>query len=228
MEKLNVEHEDCIAKMEAGHKDHIVELEARRPRTPPEDREKRKESIQGFAGDIAQCIEEAQKLLEDASTSWQAMDKFDDLFVVRNEIKETQKQVGTIFVSMKALPTIEKMLKMGETQKLQEKLRKLRREEANFLKIVQPWKGEVSQIDLKINEKIMELKATQTTIASLLEEPVSMEQVDPTRDSIEKCKNDLAELNTSFTEFFVRVNTTIEEPKEKRMKDEGGSGTSHK
>ena len=36
---------------------------------------------------IAQCIEEAQKLLEDASTSWQAMDKIDDLVIVHDEIQ---------------------------------------------------------------------------------------------------------------------------------------------
>ena len=86
----------------------------------------------------------------------------------------------------------------------------------------------MSQIDLKVNEKIADFKAMQTTIANLQEEPVSVEQVDSTRESIKKFKNDLAELNTSFTKFSMRVNTAIEEAKAKRMKDEGGSGMSHK
>ena len=46
------------------------------------------------------------------------MDEFDDLVIVHDEIQETHKKVETIFVSMKALPIIEKMLKMDETQKL--------------------------------------------------------------------------------------------------------------
>ena len=228
MEKMKAEHEARIAEMEVEHKDHIKELEARRPRTPPKDREKRKKAIQGFVRDIAQHIEEAQKLLEVASASWQAMDEFDDLVAACDEIQETQKQVDTISMSMKALPAIEKMLKMGEMQKLQEKLRRLQREEEHFLKIVQPWQGEVPQIALKVNEKIMEIKATQATIVSLLEEPISAQQVYSTRESVEKCKNDLAELNTSFMEFSMRVNTTIEEAKAKRMKEKGGSGMSHK
>lgn len=139
MEKMKVKHEAHIVEMEAEHKARIVELEARRPGTPPEDREKRREFIQGFASFVTQRIEEAQKLLEDDSTSWQAMDIIDDLVIVRNEIQETQKVVDTIYVSIKALPAIKKMLKMGETQKLQENLRKLHREEAHYLKTVQPW-----------------------------------------------------------------------------------------
>ena len=74
----------------------------------------------------------------------------------------------------------------------------------------------------------MEFKATQTTVASLQEEPVSVELVDSTRECVEKCKNDIAELHTSFIEFFARVTTAIEEEKEKRMKGVDSSGTSHK
>ena len=85
MEKMKVEHEAGIGEMEAEHKDHTQELEARRPGTPPEDREKRREAIHNFLNVVAQHIEEAQKLLEDASTSWQAMDEIDDLVAVRDE-----------------------------------------------------------------------------------------------------------------------------------------------
>ena len=86
----------------------------------------------------------------------------------------------------------------------------------------------MSQIVVKVNEKITEFKSMQTTIASLQEEPAFVELVDSTRECVEKFKNDLAELHTSFTEFFARVTTAIEEEKVKRLKDVGGSGTSHK
>lgn len=228
MEKKKVKHEARIVHMEAEHKACIVELEARRPETLPEDQEKKKEAIQGFASDIAQRIEEAQKLLEDASTSWQAMDEIDDLVTVHDEIHEIRKEVDTISMSMKALPAIEKMLKMGETQKLQEKLRKLHREEAHYLKTIKPCQEEVSQIALKVNEKLTQFKATQTTVVSLQEEPLSVELVDSTREFVEKSKNDLTELRTSFTKLSTRVTTAIEEEKEKRMQDVGGSRMIHK
>ena len=74
----------------------------------------------------------------------------------------------------------------------------------------------------------MEFKATQTNVASLQEEPISTELVDSTRECVEKVKNELTELHTSFTEFSTKLTTAIQEEKEKRMKDIGGSGTSHK
>ena len=74
--------------------------------------------------------------MEDDSTSWKAMDEFDDLVTIHDEIQEIEKKVDTISVSMKALPSIENMINMGETPTLQEKLRKLCREEAHYLKIV--------------------------------------------------------------------------------------------
>lgn len=55
----------------------------------------------------------------------------------------------------------------------------------------------------------------QTTIANLQEEPFFVELVDSTRESIEKCKNDLVELHTIFIEFSVSVNNAIEEAKAK-------------
>lgn len=70
MGKMKVEDEAHIVDMEAEHKAHIVELEPRRLGTPLEDREKIKEAIQIFTGEIAQGVVEAQNLLEDASTSW--------------------------------------------------------------------------------------------------------------------------------------------------------------
>lgn len=164
---------------------------------------------------ITQRIEEDHKLLDDASTSWQSMDEIDDLVIVHDEIQETQKEVDTIFVSIKALLANEKMLKMGEKQKLQEKITKLCREEAHYLKIVQPWQEEVSQITIKVNEKLMKFKDMQTTVVSLQEELVSTEMIDSTRECAEQFKNDLAELQTSFIEFSVRVIIVIQEEKEK-------------
>ena len=74
----------------------------------------------------------------------------------------------------------------------------------------------------------MEFKATQTSVASLQEEPVYVELVDSTKECVEEFRNDLVELHTSFTEFSTRVTAAIQDEKEKRMKDVGGSGMSHK
>lgn len=62
------------------------------------------------------------------------------------------------------------------------------------MKIVQPWLDEVSQIALQVNEKLPEFKATQTTVASLLEEPATAELVSTTKECVEKMDKDLARL----------------------------------
>ena len=73
-----------------------------------------------------------------------------------------------------------------------------------------------------------EFKAMRTTIVSLQEEPVSAELVYFTRECAEKFEIDLANLQTSFIEFSVRVIVGIQEEKEKQMKYVGGSRASHK
>ena len=67
----------------------------------------------------------------------------------------------------------------------------------------------MSQISVKVNEKLMKFKDMQTTIDSLPEEPVFVELVDSTRECVEKFKNHLAELHKSFIEFSTRVTTAI-------------------
>ena len=71
---------------------------------------------------------------------------------------------------MKDMPLIQCMLMMGENKRLQTELQKLRAQEEKYLKTVQPWQEEVSQIALQVNEKLTEFKAMQTTVARLLDE----------------------------------------------------------
>ena len=59
---------------------------------------------------------------------------------------------------MKDLLPIERMLKMGETTKLQAKMQKLRAEEVHYTKTLQPWKTWLSAIAVKITEKLSQAK----------------------------------------------------------------------
>ena len=77
--------------------------------------------------------------------------------------------MDTIVVAMKDLPPIQCMIKMGETTKSQTQMQTLHKDEARYLKTVQPWQEEVSHIALQVNEKLTKIKATQTTIAELVE-----------------------------------------------------------
>ena len=66
------------------------------------------------------------------------------------------------------------------------------------MKTVQPWQEEVSEITLQVDAKISEFKAMQTTIAILLEAPVSAKLIDTTRECVDQIEKDLVELKAGF------------------------------
>ena len=72
--------------------------------------------------------------------------------------------------------------------------------------------------------KISEFKATQTTIASLLEAPVAVELVDIARECVDQIDNNLIELKTSLVQFTTKVKEILKTPKTSAS----GSWMSHK
>ena len=103
----------------------------------------------------------------------------------------------------------------------------LHKDEYCYLKIVQPWKDEVSQIALQVNEKMIEIKATQMTLASLLEQPTTSELVETTKECVEQLEKDLAELQDKFTSFTKKIMDIHDSQKQSRKKTTGDSGMSH-
>lgn len=92
------------------------------------------------------------------------------------------------------------------------------------MKTVQSWQEEVSEIALKIDAKISEFKATQTTVANLLEAPVTVDLIDTERECAGQIDNDLTKLKTSLAQFTSKVKKVLKELKIVTS----GSGMSHK
>lgn len=61
-------------------------------------------------------------MLNDASQAWTNMEDIDGLIEVREALQKTQRELDALTDTMKDLLSIERMLKMGETTKLQEKM----------------------------------------------------------------------------------------------------------
>ena len=173
--------EEKIENMDAKYKARIAKLEAKALGTPLEEREERTQALQAFLATLAKHLEDAQKLLDETTNAWEAMNDIEDLVNVSEAIKKNQQEMDTIAAVMKDFPPIQRMLKMGEIKKLQTQMQPLRKDEAHYLKIVHPWQDKVSQIALQVNEKLKEFKATQTTVASLLEEPATAALVETTK-----------------------------------------------
>lgn len=72
--------------MEEEYKARIVELEAKAPETPPKQHEARIAELRVFSTTIAIRLEDTQKLLEDTTSTWEAMEEIDELVAVRVEL----------------------------------------------------------------------------------------------------------------------------------------------
>ena len=96
------------------------------------EKEARAQALKDYAGKVEVCIEEAHKLINDAGEAWTNMEDIDDLVKVQAQLQAMQHEVDALTNTLKDLPPIQRMLKMGESTKLQAKMHKLRAEEARF------------------------------------------------------------------------------------------------
>lgn len=173
--------EDTIEKINAEYKARIVELEAKPPGMPLAEKEARSQALKGYASIVEVCIEEAQKLLNNAGEAWTNMEDIDDLVKIWQQLQETQHQVDALSGTLKDLPPIQRMLKRRESSKLEAKMQKLRIEEAGFTETLQPWQAHLSDMAVKITEKLSHTQQIQTKVTCLMDEQLTADLVDTTK-----------------------------------------------
>ena len=139
-------------------------------------------------------------------------------------MQKTQCELDALSDTMKDLLPIERILKMGETTKLQAKMQKLREKEVRYRKTLQPWKMRLLAIALKVTVKFSQAKKMQTTITSLLEEQPNVDLVNATRESVDQITKEITELYTNFTKLNNEMWDATHPPKAPK----GGLGASHK
>lgn len=107
---------------------------------------------------------------------------------------------------------------------LQTELQQLRAHEVEYLKTLQPWKDEVSVTVFKVNDKITNFMATQMTVASLLDDPSTIELVNTARECADQMNKDLVGLQDNYTQFIMELFQILKSQKD----GTSGSETSHK
>ena len=95
--------EETIEKMDAKHKAHIAELEARELETPPKEHKARVVELQGYAAMITLHLAETHKFLDEATTTWTNMEDLDDLVEVCVVLQKNQKELDEVTATMKGL-----------------------------------------------------------------------------------------------------------------------------
>ena len=101
--------EETIEKMDAKHKAHIAELEAKTPETPPTVKEAWAQELKFYAGIVEVRIEEAQKLINDAGEAWTNMEDIGDLVKVRVQLQAMQHEVDSLNDTLKDLQRIQRI-----------------------------------------------------------------------------------------------------------------------
>ena len=110
--------------MDAEYKACIIEIKEKTLGTPAKEKEAWTQQQKGYADMVEVRIEEAQKLIDDATQAWTNMEDIEGLIKVWEQLQKTQCEVDAFIGTMKDLLPIERMLKMGERTKLQDKMQK--------------------------------------------------------------------------------------------------------
>ena len=79
---------------------------------------------------------------------------------------------------MEGLTQVQRMIKLGESKKLQIRLQKLREEETEFLQVTQPWQDELVDLALQVEAKLAKFQETQTTVVNLFVGKVTKESLE--------------------------------------------------
>ena len=218
------ELEQKFVKIEEEYKARIVELEAKELVTPPEEHEARLSKLKGFATPIELLLAKTQKLLDNTTSTWDTMEDLDNLVEAYAALQKHQRELDEVTTAMKDLAPLQRMLKMGESKKLQTELQRLRAHEVEYLKTLQPWQDEVSAIAMKFNAKFTEFQAMQMTVVSLLEEPPTAKLVNIAGECVNLMSQDIARLQDNYTQFTAKLWQILKSQKD----GASGSGTSHK
>lgn len=126
------------------------------------------------------------------------MEDIDDLVKVQAQLQATQCEVDALIDTLKDLPPIQKLLKMGESTKLQAKMDKIRAEEARFTETLQPWQARLSYIAIKVTEKLSQTQQMKTIVTILMEEHPTTDLVDATKENVEQIAKEIVELCTQL------------------------------
>ena len=118
--------------VETEYKAKIMELEKRDPSASTE---QLKADTEEISGKIEQWIQETTQLLEATTSSWMGIEQINTIGEVRVEIRQVEVDIARLKADMEGLTQVQRMIKSGESKKLQIRLQKLREEESEFLQV---------------------------------------------------------------------------------------------
>ena len=157
------------------YKAKIIELEQRDPNTLAK---QLKADAEEISGKIEQRIQETTQLLEATTSSWMGIEQIDTIEEVHADIRQVETDIARLKAEMEGLTQVLRMIKSGESKKLQIRLQKLREKETEFLQVTHPWQDELADLALQVESNLAKFQETQTTVVNLFAGKVMKESLE--------------------------------------------------
>ena len=93
-------------------------------------------------------------MLEATTTSWMGIVQINTIKEVCVDIRQVEANIARLKAEMEGLTQVQRMIKSGESKKLQIWLQKLREEETEFLQVTQPWQDDLADLALQVEAKL--------------------------------------------------------------------------
>ena len=199
--------------VETEYKAKIAELEQRDPSALAR---QLKEEPEEISGKIEQSIQETAQLLEATTSSQMGIEQINTIEEVRIDIRQVDADIARLKEEMEGLTQVHRMIKSGESKKLQIPQQKLWEEETEFLQVTLPWQDKLADLTLQMEAKIAEFQETQTTVVNLFAGKVIKESLEQARGSVAKMDGAHTKLNGVYTQWYDKMHQIIEECKEQK------------
>ena len=92
------------------------------PESPPEVKEQRRADIQASATKISDTVSSTTKLLEDSVEAWTTLQEQPEVGQLQETIRQRQTELDAVKEEIKTVPPMEKMLKVNQSNKLQQEI----------------------------------------------------------------------------------------------------------
>ena len=191
---MKAEHEAQIAELQL----HII------PESPPEVREQRRRDIQASATKISDLVSSASKLLDESVEAWANLQDNPEVEKLQETIKQWQTELDAVKAEIKTMPPMQKMLKVNQSNELQQEIELYRTKETLLENSMHPLINEALELStatdsqlkvLKQYDAFAQKKANEASAAAL-QELVEKEQA---TDDI------MRNLNKQFTIFTNKI-----------------------
>lgn len=154
--------------------------------------------------------------METTTSSWMGIEKIKNIKEVCIEIHQDEADIASLKEEMEGLTPVQRMIKSGESKRLQIQLQKLHEEETEFLQVTQPWQDKLADLALQVETKLAEFRETQTAVGKLLAKEVTKESLEQVRGSVVEMDSAHNKLQDVYIQWYDKTNKIIKERKEEQ------------